>query len=194
MRPLMTLCKSDALDLIKAKGPEEAVSDVLLERIPFVFGDNWELFRAWRLKLAQFLEVDPCDIFFTGSASAGFSLNPHKAFKDFDRSSDVDLGVISPHHFDIAWRFIRAQRRSKIDVKLWTAIQEHKTNYIYWGCIACDRILAYLPFGAAWLGGLAAMAEEKVTKDRTIRLRVYRDVSSLRSYQASNIRNLKASL
>jgi hypothetical protein len=188
------LAKADALELIKAKKADAVVSDVLLERIPFIFSESWEAFREWRLRLSELIDVDPCDIFFTGSSAVGFSLNPNKGFRDFDDGSDIDLAVISPHHFDIAWRFIRAQRRSKIDQRLWDSILEHKSKYIYWGCIASDRILPYLPFGAAWLSALTIMAAEGITRDRTLRLRIYRDVASLRSYQASNIQSLKASI
>lgn len=188
------LPKEDALELIKLKKADTVVSDILLERIPFIFSENWAAFRAWRLRLAQLIDVDPCDIFFTGSSAAGFSLNPKKGFRDFTEASDIDLAVISAHHFDIAWRFIRAQRRSKCDERLWASIQEHKSNYIYWGCIASDRILPYLPFGAAWLSALSTMATDEITRDRTLRLRIYRDVASLRSYQASNIQSLKASI
>ena len=186
--------KAEALKLIKSEQPDFVTSEVLLERVPFIFKENWTAFRSWRSLLASQLEVDPCDIFFTGSSAAGFSLNPRKGFKDFDNFSDVDLGVISPHHFDIAWRFVRAQRRSRVDPHFWSTIQEHKTKYIYWGCIACDRTLAYLPFGARWLQALGNMARNPVTLDRDLRLRIYRDVASLRSYQSANILSLKASM
>ncbi len=174
--------------------PMRLASSLLLERIPYLFDDDWNEYRSWRAELAGLLEVDPSDVYFTGSSAVGLSLNPHKNFRSFNERSDIDLAIISPLHFDLAWRFIRSLKRSRINPQLWSTIQEHKENYIYWGCIASEKFLADLPFGASWLAALKKMSENDVTKDRSIKARIYRDAASLRSYQANNLKKIKAAV
>jgi hypothetical protein len=87
--------------------PSIFVSKWILERIPHVFGGDQLRYNEWRKHLAEKIDVDPCAIALTGSASVGISLNPNKSFRGFDERSDIDVAVISSYHFEIAWRFIR---------------------------------------------------------------------------------------
>ena len=74
------------------------------------------------------------------------------------------------------------------------AIIEHRTNYIYWGTIATDRVLHYLPFVRPWTEALAAMAGESPTEEREIEIRLYRDYEALRSYHMNGLETLVATL
>jgi hypothetical protein len=47
-----------------------------------------------------------------GTANWLFSLNPKKAFKTFNESSDIDTVVVSNHHFLEAWEEIRKFHRT----------------------------------------------------------------------------------
>jgi hypothetical protein len=71
---------TDALAEFKAAiirdGIDAAASTHLMDRIPFVFNDDWELYRAWKRKLSTRIDVDPLNITIIGSAGMGFSLNP----------------------------------------------------------------------------------------------------------------------
>lgn len=136
---------------IKYDSASALASELVLERIPAIFGDDWALFRQWRAVLSGKLGVDPCDIVITGSAAAGFSLNPDKNLSLFDADSDIDIAVISPFHFDTAWRVLRETRSSQVSETDWGYVQEHKKYYIFEGCIALDRILHLMPFAAAWM-------------------------------------------
>ncbi|WLA79247.1 hypothetical protein [Bradyrhizobium elkanii] len=142
---------------ILKNGIEAAASTYLMDRIPHVFGSDWELYRSWKRKLAKQIDVDPLNITIIGSAGIGFSLNPNKDFRDFSARSDIDVAVVSEHYFGIAWRALRTLKlpdvRSQRDR---TAIKEHRTNYIYWGVIATDRVLHYLPFVRPWTEALSA--------------------------------------
>lgn len=181
---------------ILKRNPAEFVSHYIFEPIPFAFSSDMEAWVSWKTLLARGLEVDPHDIVLTGSAAIGFSLNPRKNFAAFSTASDIDCGVISPYHFDIAWRHLRQLRPSWLSLPNASrrAIEMHRKNYVFTGTIATDSILPILPFGAVWQSALATMAEQPPTEGRDVKLRIYKDYDALRQYQALNITNLQATL
>ena len=125
---------SDFKASILRDGIEAAASTHLMDRIPFVFNNDWELYRTWKRKLAKLIEVDPLNITIIGSGGIGFSLNPHKDFRPFSDKSDIDVAVVSEYHFAIAWRALRALKLPDVRTfKDREAVKEHRTNYIYWG-------------------------------------------------------------
>lgn len=176
--------------------PSDFVSHYIFEPIPHAFSSDFETWVSWKTALARALEVDPYDIVITGSGAVGFSLNPHKGFSAFGNSSDIDCGVISPYHFDVAWRYLRKLRPSWLGLpnSAKRAIEMHRKNYLFAGTIATDSILSILPFGAVWQAALTKMADREPTVGREIRLRIYKDYDALRQYQAMNISRLRSQL
>jgi hypothetical protein len=140
--------------------------------------------------------VDAYDVVVTGSAAIGFSLNPKKGYKPFNAASDIDCGVISPYHFELAWRYLRQLRPSWLSLppESKRAIVSHQQRYVFAGTIATDSILALLPFASEWQATLDAMARRTPTIGRDVKLRIYRDYDSLRHYQANNIERLRDDL
>ncbi len=180
---------------VKTESSEQVVAEHVLERIPHIFNGDWNLYRGWRAKLASLLKVDPCNISLTGSACVGVSFSPHKNFSEFGDSSDIDVAVISPFHFDLAWRTLRAFRLvNAIDQRERRSITQHQTNYIYWGCIATDRILRLMPFCKEWTIAASQMQGVSPTEGREINFRMYRDYESLRQYQLLGVEKLQTSL
>jgi hypothetical protein len=186
---------SDFKASILRDGIEAAASTHLMDRIPFVFNNDWELYRTWKRKLAKLIEVDPLNITIIGSGGIGFSLNPHKDFRPFSDKSDIDVAVVSEYHFAIAWRALRALKLPDVRTfKDREAVKEHRTNYIYWGVIATDKVLHYLPFVRPWTEAVASMTGERPTEEREIKIRLYRDYDALRSYHMNGLETLKATL
>lgn len=179
---------------IKYGAASVLASDLVLERVPAVFKDDWEQFRQWRRTLAGLIEVDPCDVVFTGSAAVGISLNPLKGMSSFDDDSDIDIAVISPFHFDTAWRVLRKKKSSQVTEQEWGYIEEHKNYYIFEGCIALDRILHLMPFAVLWKSAFSKMGNQKPTEDRDVKVRLYRDNDSLRLYQSFGIEKLQIAI
>jgi hypothetical protein len=179
---------------IKYGSAATLAGELVLERVPAVFADDWEVYRTWRATLSAKLGVDPCDVVVTGSAAAGFSLNPDKNFSTFSVDSDIDVAVISPFHFDTAWRVLRGKRSSQVTPTDWAYIQEHKKYYIFEGCIALDRILHLMPFATIWRSALESMKTQTPTKDRDIKARLYRDNDSVRLYQTIGLEKLQVAL
>jgi hypothetical protein len=178
------------------KDPKDFVSHYLFEPVPFAFAGDLVAWIKWKTELARGLGIDPYDIVLTGSAAIGYSLNPKKGYKPFDNSSDVDCGVISQYHFEVAWRYLRQLRPAWLSLppESKRALVAHQKTYVFAGTIATDSILALLPFGSEWQGVLDAMARRSPTTNRDIRLRIYRDYDSLRHYQASGIERLRNDL
>ena len=172
-------------------GPQAFVANHIIDRVPFVFAGQQERYNHWRAKLAAGLNVDLGAIVLVGSGAVGCSLNPTKAFTPFGEQSDLDVGVVSTLHFDIAWRQLRNLKRSDTQsYREWSAVAQH-TKLVYWGCIATNWILHLMPFGAQWQNAaLEVGPTAPESQSREINFRVYRDIASLRDYHERNVRKL----
>lgn len=98
----------------------------ILEHTPYVFEDYETEYISWRHEIAEKLRIDARDIIITGSASLGFSLNPNKNFKSFDKKSDIDISIISHHYFDVAWHDLIHLSPAGISPKMKTALEDHR--------------------------------------------------------------------
>lgn len=176
-----------------SKPPELIASVWIIDRIPLLFDENRELYASWRYQLAKGLDVDPSSLVVTGSCAFGVSLNPNKNYQFFHAKSDVDVAVISDHHFTNAWRALRnlGSEIHKLPPATKQSVKDHVSRYIYWGTVATDRILHILPFGKEWNEIIEKMQQTSPTNGRTIKARIYRDFDSLRAYQVNNLKNLR---
>ena len=73
-------------------------------------------------------------------------------------------------------------------------VVEHQKRYIYWGCVATDRILPILPFAVTWLDVREQLAQKEPTVDRDINFRIYKDFRALRGYQLQGLKRLQLAL
>ena len=186
----------DALiQALLASTPAAFVENHLFDRIPAIFADDRALFVSWKRSLAERIEVDPACVTIVGSAATGASLNPTKNFRLFDDGSDVDVAIVSPYHFAVAWRYLRmnSARRLRVDARTRIAWDEHVKRYIYWGTIATDRLLGVLPFGLEWIKAKSAVGGLHPTSGRAVNLRIYADYDSLRAYHIHGVRSLRDS-
>ena len=180
------------IDLLKLP-PSFLVSKWLLDRIPYLFDNDRELYINWKERLATKLSVDSKSMAFTGSSSCGFSLNPNKNFKEFDENSDVDIAIVSQYYFDVSWRTLRNLGTKRFDLTpaQKASLEDHVQRLIYWGTIATDKILEILPFGRDWALFMIEMSKENPTQNRSINFRIYKDYESLRFYQTNNLERIK---
>ena len=186
---------TDAQRLVLITPPATLVSEYLLEQLPHIFQDDWALYRTWRLRFGSELDVDPCNLSIVGSSSSGFSLNPYKGLSPFNEHSDIDVAVISDYHFIISWRTLRNVPLGEARTpKERQALVDHRQRLIYWGCIATDKVLRFLPFAKTWALAMSNMAGERPTEGRSIKLRIYKDYEALRSYQIYGIKKLRSNL
>jgi hypothetical protein len=165
----------------------------ILDRVPHIFDGDVKAFAVWRRTFSAGLGVDASALFVTGSAAFGVSLNPHKNFRPFSETSDIDVAVVSEHHFSVAWRALRTMGPSihGLPQRIKQSIEDHVKRYIYWGTIATDKILHLLPFGSGWAVALDEIGKCSPTADRQVKVRIYRDLDSLRAYHVNNLNQLR---
>lgn len=190
----MEKMKRDFLEDLVTAPPDLVASVWILNRTPYPFGGDTRLYENWRRELAQRIEVDPSEVVITGSSAFGISLNPNKNYRKFDCKSDIDVAVISDYFFTSSWRYLRnlGSGIHGLPQPAKQSVRDHVQKYIYWGTIATDKLLPYLPFGKKWLEALDEMSKKPPTVGRDIKIRVYKDFDSLRSYQVNNLKNLRA--
>ncbi len=187
---------ADFKSTLESRSPEEFLEHALFDRVPHIFQNDRAQYVLWKRVLAKELAVDAACLAIVGTAALGWSLNPEKNLKPFDNKSDVDVAVISPYHFTVAWHYLRTEtsRRMSVDRKTRIAWDQHATNYVYWGTIATDKLLGILPFGDLWLRAITTMTSINPTLNRDIKFRIYNDFDSLRSYQALSVKKARQNL
>lgn len=170
--------------------PATFASKYIFESVPYVFGDDIDSYIAWKAELGERIGVDPRAIAIAGSAGVGISLNPAKGLRAYGPTSDVDIAVVSFHHFDIAWRTLRSMStasRLSLTPPQRESRRDHEKRLIYWGTIAGDRLLEILPFAQPWVAAFSHMSSIDPTMGRVINARIYRDFESLRAYQLRSV-------
>lgn len=186
---------ADLKALLLEGGAGPVASRYLIDRVPFVFRDDWELYRQWKRKLSDLIDVDPANLAIVGSAGVGYSLSPNKGFSAFHDKSDIDVAIISDFHFLQSWRALRkVNLGDTVSYSEREAIKDHRQKYVYWGCIAADRVLRFLPFQRAWTEAMSVMAGTAPTEGRDVKFRIYRDYDALRLYSMNTLEELKAEL
>lgn len=184
--PLPAALKKDVSELT----PEKFVSRWMFEATPHVFSGSQNLYIDWKHQLGSMISVDPRAITLIGTAAIGTSFNPNKNFKSFDAASDIDVAIVSAHHFDLMWRWLRTLGSSyyALSAQARAAVDDHRKNFIFKGVIATDRILQYSPLAAVWMQALNSMSAVDPTKGREINARLYADYDALRAYHVDNVR------
>lgn len=175
--------------------PDDYVSHRLIDRVPTVFDDRAS-YIAWKQKLASGLKVDPYGVILVGSACTGYSLNPQKNFREFHDRSDFDVAVVSDQHFDEAWRFLRdlGVQIHRLPPASKRAVNSHRSGHVFDGVIATDAFVEHLPFGKSWVTVLEAMSLAAPANGRAVKVRLYRDLFALRSYQRRGVEDARTRL
>ena len=165
----------------------------ILEKTPYIFDGNKVKEIEWKEELSKKLGVDSHALSIIGSAALGFSLNPNKKFRYFNEKSDIDVAIISHHHFEIGWVFLRSLGTGyyNLNPKQKASVEDHRKRLIYWGTLATDNILTMLPFGKLWFESLTKAASVFPINDRDINIRLYRDYESLRAYHVMNLEKIR---
>lgn len=178
---------------LKKLPPHRFVSDRVLEPVPFIFSGNSSVYMEWRHDLGAALGVDPRAIAVVGSAAVGLSLNPNKRLAPFRDDSDVDVAVISVHHFESAWTWLRQLGASihSLPAPARRSVVEHRERLVYWATIATDKLIGHMPIGKTWVPALATIGKKTPPSSRVVNVRLYRDFEALRAYQVEGVTALR---
>ncbi|MEW8027663.1 MAG: hypothetical protein AB2794_14810 [Candidatus Thiodiazotropha endolucinida] len=176
--------------------PSIVASKWITDRTPILFDNRHYEYLVWKETLGEQIGIDGRSIAIIGGACVGFSLNPGKYFKAFEEGSDIDVAIISSHHFNISWHCLRGLGTGiyKLSQAQQNIVRDHVNRLIYWGTIATDKILEILPFGAEWLQATNNMSQLEDTLGRDINFRIYRDFESLKAYQLLGVKKARDSI
>jgi hypothetical protein len=138
----------------------------------------------WRHALADELHIDPRAVAMVGSAAVGLSLNPNKKLAPFDDESDVDVAVISTHHFESGWAWLRGlgANAHSLPAAAKRSVNDHRTRLVFLATIATDKLIEHMPLAGTWVPALARMSQRTPPSPRTVNVRLYRDFEALRAY------------
>lgn len=110
--------------------------EIVRKRIIFgncvILDDNSYL--SLRNKIADRFDLHPNEIIVVGSTKLGFSIAPHKRYKSFGDTSDIDVAVVSSDLFDKVWFSVYEASLIK---KNWFKGEDFK-NYLFQGWIRPD--------------------------------------------------------
>lgn len=184
------------LEDLRTLTPDVFASRYIFEAVPFIFRQDFDRYIEWKTDLGARLGIDPRAIAVVGSAGVGRSLNPAKKLAAFGADSDVDVAVVSFRHFELAWHHLRqlGTGRLKMGPEAQYAFKMHRERHIFFGTIATDFILQYLPFAETWVPAFVHMAGVPPTEGRNLAARIYRDFESLRLYQLRSVETARAYL
>jgi len=186
------MIKTFIKDLVNDR-PSLVAQKWVIDRTPHVFGSDQNLYVLWKSMLAEKIKVDGRAINLIGSASVGFSLNPDNNYRKFNHKSDIDIAIVSAHHFELAWHTIRnfGSLIHGLTYKQRNSLEDHRSRLIYWGTFDTKHLLPRLPFGKEWFEAFEKMTAEIPTRDRVINARIYRDFESLSAYHVNNLNILR---
>jgi len=168
------------------------VNSSLLFPVPFVFRDKPELYDEFRRELAGSLSVPQRAVAIVGSAQLGFSLNPENLGRPLATSSDIDVIIVSPPHFDEAWLEL-----NELTLDIWLQagfvkkrIFECKDD-IYWGFIRIDRLPRSVPLARNWIPVFSRISADERFGNRPVMGRLYRTWQQVERSYGSVIARLR---
>ena len=88
-----------------------------------------------RITVAKFFNIHPNEVIVVGSAKLGFSIAPHKKYKVFGDSSDIDVVIVSDSLFSKIWSSIYTAWKNKV---FWEKELDFK-DYLFQGWIRPDK-------------------------------------------------------
>lgn len=190
----------------------------LLEGTPFVFERSPMKYVIFREQVADRFGVGSQDVCIVGSAKLGYSPSPHRFGEPFDKTSDVDVVIISEPLFykgsqqmfavlnglkpgvnDVR-RFENHQSKEKpiVELRDWRTVKDAIRNFVYEnfnpGLLPYEHPLRVEIFeNIASTSGLFLALEPKVLVSK-IRGRIFRTWKSAEDYYSNSLREAKSQL
>jgi hypothetical protein len=190
----------DELRLVLDSGTDgEFVEREIITRRPWIF-DADEPHQSWRASVAGELGLKPDSVHIVGSAATGFSLSPLKPGRPFRplashgvRTSDIDIALIAPNLFAVAWETILSfDRRQRLGVG-----DEERTKIrldVYWGLVGQYSVPRNTDPARKLLTAMTVAGRIPPLRGYPIRCRLYRRIEDLRAYHIASLRQLRREL
>lgn len=191
------------LDGVRVRELPVWVDEHFLTHDPFAFkGRDFKDFRTFA---SSALDIEHHNIWCTGSGALGFSLNPGKYSHEnntpklFDNRSDLDISIVSTHHFDVAWKELRERFYSYATEpdKEFSKKMQMQRKKLFDGAIRTDMLLEDLSISARWIPAVRSMESwvaDRFDRNTDVNFWIYRDIWSARNYIAAGARKLKGQI
>lgn len=176
------------------------IDEQFLRSDPAAFATASIPFTVLSTFIARELEIDRNGVFCVGSGAMGLSFNPGKIsgsrLKCFDEKSDIDIAVISAHHFEIAWRDLRSASQPhlvEVPEGLRKALNWQKKRF-FDGVILVKEVLPHLSFAPLWQGAMERISQEivrAVDSNIDVNFWLFRDYWSLRNYISEGLQKCR---
>ncbi|EKC5521389.1 hypothetical protein ABXX67_002128 [Vibrio parahaemolyticus] len=150
-----------------------------------------EMYDRFKLVIADGLGVHPMNIIMVGSAKTGFSVAPHKAFKDFADNSDIDIVVVSDKIYKEAWEAFNELATMK-KVKRYQAI----TSEIFRHFVSLKEVDTDVDFFERWdvkVNNFKKNLQLIFDVDNEINYRIYESWEWVDTYHLNGLAKLKES-
>jgi len=163
----MLLARMNAKELsdLAKKGQVEEILAQLFSGEPFAFNEKPAEYSKFREQISAALKCESANVIVVGSGRFGFSLAPHKFGRPFHDRSDIDVIIVDPNFFDVAWiELIRYDAKSlTFAADVAESLREHRTNNVFWGYLEPYNLKAALstyqtvwfPMVAGWVQSTA---------------------------------------
>lgn len=188
-------------DISNAANLPEWIDRHFLRPDPYAFNLSGEnTFREFVQQCAREYDVDPNGVYCIGSGAIGLSFNPNKMdgrrLKEFDQESDLDIAIISPFHFETAWRDLRTAAHPAYSNPSATLKRKisHQRSRMFDGAIVANKLMSNLTFSKTWSLARTRMKyewQERLNLRGDLNMWIYRDYWSVRSYAAEGIQKCK---
>lgn len=180
------LTKDEVLAMLMERRDAEVVEQHLIAGLPYVFREAPRAFQDFAETLSRQFRTPIEDVSVIGSGRIGFSLDPDKFGTPFHARSDLDVIVVNPEMFDLAWiQLCRVgRRRLSLDPRVKSAFEVHRANNVFFGFIVPEALPGILTISTLWFNvfrqigfGIRVLAGRKVTG------RLYRTWEHVRVHQ-----------
>jgi hypothetical protein len=193
------MTRGELRSLLNSRTDGEFVDREILESRPWIF-DAAESYQTWRTSVASELGLEPHNVRIVGSAATGFSLSPLKPGRPFRRlegadaqTSDIDIALIAPSLFVVAWETILyLDRRHRLG-KAHEALGKIRLD-VYWGLVGQQSLPRNTDPARSILSAMSVAGRMPPLRGYPIRCRIYRRVEDLRAYHTESLRQLRREL
>ena len=177
--------KAFFMESLSSQGDNFAiVNQHVLHGSCFAIGETAHYELKQEIALNFSLEVNQ-DIFIVGSAKMGFSVAPHKRYRDFGDRSDIDVAIVSHDLYQKVWHEVHAYSESGAD---WPRKSEFE-SYAAWGWIRPDKLPGgnVFKFANEWWDFFRSLQQSRRFGPYKIAAGIYHDMYFLKSYQTRAI-------
>jgi len=191
--------RADLRMLLDGMSNEDFVDRELLRPVPWLFREDLGSYNVWRGELAAQARVAPDAVFLVGSGATGYSLSPLKLGRDFQPiggggpPSDLDLAIIAPDVFILAWEtIVQFDRTRRLRFSVEDRARLHQD--IYFGFVA-TRVIPRDTDVARHVHQIRIVGTRLVPlRGHAANLRIYRRLEDLRAYHIASLRAVRREL